>query len=223
MAKKAAGIHEVNPIVSLFTQVSALANQIAAFTTKKSSSKEAVMVATASYMGDGVGVKQEQCQYINNQNLYYRPTNNFPTHYHPGLRNHENVSYANPRNTLQPPPGFPQPLAEKKTSYEEMLSTFIMETRGRFRKDKATLDSIESNCTNMSATMKSLEVQVGQLATELKNQKKGKCPSDTKQNPRDHCKAITLRSGKEVESSRQKEKKGKEVEVEVEVEIEREP
>ena len=74
--------------------------------------------------------------------------------------------------------------------------------------------------SNMSATMKSLEVQVGQLATELKNQKKGKCPSDTKQNPRDHCKAITLRSGKEVESSRQEEKNGKEAEVEVEVEVE---
>ena len=42
--------------------------------------------------------------------------------------------------------------------------------------------------------------------------------NDTKQNPRDHCKAITLRSGKEVESSGQKKKKGKEAAIEVEVE-----
>ena len=70
--------------------------------------------------------------------------------------------------------------------------------------------------------MKSLETQVGQLATELKNQQKGKFPSDIEQNPRDHCKAITPRSGKEVESSRQQEEKSKEVEGEIEVEVENE-
>ena len=59
MAKKASGIHDVDPIVSLSAQVSTLANQIAAFTTKESSSKEAAMVATSSYMGDGVGVGLE--------------------------------------------------------------------------------------------------------------------------------------------------------------------
>ena len=65
--------------------------------------------------------------------------------------------------------------------------------------------AFETHCTNMNATMKTLETQVGQLANELKNQQNGKIHSDTEQNPRDHCKAITLRSGKEVESSRQRE------------------
>ena len=77
-----------------------------------------------------------------------------------------------------------------------------METRGRFNKDEARLDNIETHCMNMSATMKSLETQMGKLATELKNQQKGKFPSDIEQNPRDHCKAITLRSGRKVESFR---------------------
>ena len=77
-----------------------------------------------------------------------------------------------------------------------------METRGRFTKDEARLDSIETRYSNLNATMKNLETQMGQLASELKNKKKGKFPSDMKQNPRDNCKAITLRSGKEVESSR---------------------
>ena len=61
MAKKVAGIHEVDPIVSISAQVSTLANQIVAFTTKEPSSKEAAMVATTPYMGEGVGVEQEQC------------------------------------------------------------------------------------------------------------------------------------------------------------------
>ena len=62
----------------------------------------------------------------------------------------------------------------------------------------------------MNATMKNLETQLGQLATELKNQQKGKFPSDKEQNSRDHCKAITLRSGKEVKSSRQREERKEE-------------
>ena len=57
MAKKAASIHEVDPIVSLLAQVSTLANQIIALTTKESSSKETAMVVTTSYMGEGVGVE----------------------------------------------------------------------------------------------------------------------------------------------------------------------
>ena len=61
MAKKAVGIYEVDPIVSLSAQVSTLANQIITFTTRESSSKEAAMVATTSHMGEGVGVEQEQC------------------------------------------------------------------------------------------------------------------------------------------------------------------
>ena len=57
MAKKVASILEVDPIVSLSAQVFALANQIVAFTTRKpSSSKEAAMVATTSFSGDGVGI-----------------------------------------------------------------------------------------------------------------------------------------------------------------------
>ena len=44
-----------------------------------------------------------------------------------------------------------------------------METRGRFNKDKARLDSIETYCSNMNVTMKNLETQLGQLANELKS------------------------------------------------------
>ena len=77
-----------------------------------------------------------------------------------------------------------------------------METRERFTKDEARLDSIETHYNNMNATMKKLETQMGQLASELKNQQKRKFPSDTKQSPRDHYKAIMLRSGKKLESSR---------------------
>ena len=60
-----------------------------------------------------------------------------------------------------------------------MLSTIIMETWGRFNKHEAHLDSIDTHCSNMNATMKNFETQLGQLANELKNQQKGTFPSDT--------------------------------------------
>ena len=120
------------------------------------------MVAnSSSYTVDGVGTEQGQCKYVNNQNYNFYPNNTLPTHYHHSLRTHENLSHSNPKNALQPSPGYPQPLAEKKPTCKEMLSTFIMETRGRFSKDKARLGSIETHCTNMSTTMKSLETHVG--------------------------------------------------------------
>ena len=118
---------------------------------------------------------------------------------------------------MQPPLGFQQLVSEKKPFIENLLSTFLMETRGRFNKNEAQLDDIETHCTNMNAFIKSLEMQMGQLATELKSQKKGKFPSDIEHNLREQCQAIMLRSGKEVQSEKPKVVKEKEVEKEAEV------
>ena len=51
-----------------------------------------------------------------------------------------------------------------------------METKGRFNKDESRLDNIETHFSNMSAPIKALEVQMGQLATELNSQKKREVP-----------------------------------------------
>ncbi|KAJ4717030.1 DNA-directed DNA polymerase [Melia azedarach] len=139
----------------------------------------------------------------------------------------------NQRNALQPhqPPGFQQTMANKKISLEDLLGTFIIETKYRFNKVEARLDSIETHYTNMSATMKSLETQIGQLANSIKGQPFKKFSSDTEPNPKDQCKAITLRSGKELEPPKSKEKEvradkmkkskvnGKEVEDEAQKEV----
>ncbi|KAL8512134.1 hypothetical protein ACS0TY_018549 [Phlomoides rotata] len=43
--------------------------------------------------------------------------------------------------------------------------------------------------------MKILEHQIGQVASSSQTRNQGKLPSTTEVNPREHCKAITLRSG----------------------------
>ena len=37
----------------------------------------------------------EDAKYVNNRSYLFRPNNNLPPHYHPGLRNHKNFSYSN--------------------------------------------------------------------------------------------------------------------------------
>ena len=55
--------------------------------------------------------------------------------------------------------------------------------------------------------MKNLEVQIGQLAMTINAQQRGTFSSNIEVNPKDQCKAITLRSGREIERSPSKETK----------------
>ena len=59
---------------------------------------------------------------------------------------------------------------------------------------------------NISASLKNLETQVGQLALSMPNHSKGTFPGDTQKNPKD-CMAVQLRSGKEVGNNNKKERK----------------
>ncbi|XP_022159119.1 uncharacterized protein LOC111025551 [Momordica charantia] len=59
---------------------------------------------------------------------------------------------------------------------------------------------LEGNTT----AIKNMEVQIGQMASTLNIMQKGKFPSDTEVNPREHCKAVTLRSGKELQEPEKK-------------------
>nr|KYP41458.1 hypothetical protein KK1_037185 [Cajanus cajan] len=85
-----------------------------------------------------------------------------------------------------------------------------------------------NNQKNNEASIKNLEVQVGQLAKQLVDMSEGPFSANTKTNPKEYCQAITTRSGKvvgsDVEVSEKNEKNEKEENVElreVEEEIEK--
>ena len=75
---------------------------------------------------------------------------------------------------------------------------------------------IRTSLNNQSTKIKNLKVQVGQMATMLNERQQGFLPSTSEVNPRsegkEHCKAITLRSGKIVENSIQVDGNDKEAE-----------
>ncbi|XP_052485167.1 uncharacterized protein LOC128040456 [Gossypium raimondii] len=78
----------------------------------------------------------------------------------------------------------------------------ILSKKRRLREFETLRESIEGIHGGNDATLRNLKNQVGQLATELRNRPQGALPSDI-ENPRnlgkEHCKALTLRSGKKVE------------------------
>ncbi|XP_041001613.1 uncharacterized protein LOC121247311 [Juglans microcarpa x Juglans regia] len=205
IAKKVAGIRELEPLAALSAQVATLSHQISALTTQRIP-QSAEYVAATSMTVPSNEASQEQVKYINNRNYNYRG-NPMPNYYHPGLRNHENLSYGNTKNVLQPAPGFDSQSSEKKMSLEDAMVSFVQETNARFKKTDSRLDNIETHCSNMGATMKNRKVQIGQLATTINAQQRGTFPSNTEVNPKEQCKAIILKSGRKIERSSSKETK----------------
>ncbi|XP_073031262.1 uncharacterized protein [Primulina eburnea] len=103
----------------------------------------------------------EEAQYINNRGFGGYRGNPPPNTYHPGLRNHENFSYANNKNALNLPPGFNTQKGEGKPSFEDLVGTFVNESGKRMARTESRLDNMETHMGNIGATMKSLETQIG--------------------------------------------------------------
>jgi hypothetical protein len=83
---------------------------------------------------------------------------------------------------------------KEKSKLEEAMTQLANNT-SRFMTETNT------NLQNQAASIQNLEVQVGQLANMLTGRQQGNLPSTTEINPKEQCKAITLRSGKEVEQT----------------------
>ena len=67
------------------------------------------------------------------------------------------------------------------------------------------LENFQANTTifqaNTNASLKILEMRIGQLAQAMQKEPKDSFPSDTRKNPKD-CMAVTLRSGRELDERR---------------------
>ncbi|KAK1388925.1 hypothetical protein POM88_017103 [Heracleum sosnowskyi] len=105
------------------------------------------------------------------------PTQQCPLIYHDGARS-STVNYNQRPHEM-----------EKKPTTEDLLLQYMQK--------------IDALIQSQSASMRALEMQVGSLASAINNRPQGSLPSDTEPNPkndkREHCKSITLRSGKEIE------------------------
>ena len=72
---------------------------------------------------------------------------------------------------------------------------------------KANMQQQATQLNNQAAQLRNLEVHMGQMANLLTERQPGSLPSNSEVNPRrdgnEHVKAVTLRSGKELEAQEQ--------------------
>ncbi|KAL8515690.1 hypothetical protein ACS0TY_014389 [Phlomoides rotata] len=130
----------------------------------------------------------------------YNATSNFQggtSSYNPNFKNHENFSYANQRAAVQFPlgfnPGAKPPNNEGRPSQDDAMEAMFKKMEEFMKGTSGHIKSLEQQ---MGTQVKNLEHQMGQLASTVREQhQKGKFPSTTETNPREHCKAIKLRSG----------------------------
>ncbi|XP_042059623.1 uncharacterized protein LOC121804150 [Salvia splendens] len=187
-------------------------------------------------MGMGPAIQEqkegvEDVSYIHQGgNRYYnnsRPNQGGGGYNHFGNKAHPNLSYGNPNNALQPPPGFTVSQGmitePQNKSSEDILNAFMIQSHKNMEHTNQRLEKVENNMHGMAGHMKSLETQMSQIAQVVGQlHQSGQFPSTTVPNPKD-CKAIYLRSGTSYESPPMPELEAKEVpeekeEEEIEVE-----
>ncbi|XP_058784897.1 uncharacterized protein LOC131659769 [Vicia villosa] len=141
----------------------------------------------------------EEVNFVNNQHQGYQRQ---PPYQHQGYqRNNQGFQpsrFNNQHNQHQSPYQSPNPQGQGQQSQgggsklEDTLNQFMQV-------------SMENQKTNVAA-IKNLENQVGQLAKQLAEQQTGPSFSaNTQPNPKEYCKAIITRSGKEVSNGERKE------------------
>ncbi|KAM6580981.1 hypothetical protein CsatA_004755 [Cannabis sativa] len=174
-SKKVAGVLEVDAITKLTAQVEALTKIIAG------QAKQAQVVCElcggshhfSECQADVVDLPMDEAKAIGN----YSQNNNNNYGFNQG-NNRRNSGFYQQRNQNQ---NQNQQFNQQQTSggnsslQTDLLLQFLTETR---------------------SSIKDLQAQMGQLATEVATRPQGNLPSTTEVNPKENCKAITLRSGK---------------------------
>ncbi|XP_047953609.1 uncharacterized protein LOC125199726 [Salvia hispanica] len=147
----------------------------------------------------------------NNMNFNnYRPNQGGGNYNHYGNKVHPNLSYGNPNNALQPPPGFTVANGmvdeQKKPTTEDILAAFMNQTTKYMEKTDKYMEStsqrlgkVENDVQSLNVHMKSIDTQISKISQAIGVQHQpGQFPAQTINNPKD-CKAIHLRCGKSYE------------------------
>ena len=183
IGRRVAGILEVDQLSAIQTQLASITNQL-------SNQKGPTMgqVATMQSQPDQIQQPKEQfvvedVQFVGNRNYQFRPNNNLPAHYHPGLRNHENFYYSNTRNTLNVPPlgfqgqsssNYNAPVEKRASTLEDNINAFVSKSRKRMDVYDKRFNSLETHCVNIGATIKNTgnpdrSISIGSSGTIFKD------------------------------------------------------
>ncbi|XP_009804617.1 uncharacterized protein [Nicotiana sylvestris] len=209
--KKTTGVNQVEALNSLTQQIATLTKKVEAFQVGAhiSSQIENCDVCQGNHPNHECQASTQNEEHVNvigyrNNYLFGNPM----TQKHPGFQWSNPNGAENPQRffiqnqqvqQVQGPPGFQnqkigqqsfqqyqqQPQRAHQQSLEDPMYKFI----------KPTDEKVKSQ----HSAIKNLEIQVSQLATLMSGQIQGALPSNTEKNPKEHLKAISLRSGKSLD------------------------
>ena len=145
-----------------------------------------------SYGGNNYQNQNQGQGWLNNQNQNSQNNQGY------GWRNNQNNMPSN--RASEPPP-------EKKVDLEQALAQMLTSHSAFMNETKANMQQQATQLNNQAAQLRSLEVQMGQMANLLTERQLGSLPSNSEVNPRrdgnEHVKAVMLRSSKELEEKGQ--------------------
>ncbi|KAL4597574.1 hypothetical protein ACB092_11G000200 [Castanea dentata] len=187
MPRKIAGVLELDSITSLAAQMATLSQQLGKMNVNAIQTNVVCDHCSGNHSSADCQVGNPfaqssygQANYVSN---YQCQNNPYLNTYNPGWRNHPNFSWSNNQGQAKQPQQFPQ--QEKKLTLEDMFMHYLQKT----------YVAIQNN----PASIRNLEVQIGQLSSMLTERTARTLASNTVTNPKEHIKAISLRSGRTYE------------------------
>ncbi|XP_024962804.1 uncharacterized protein LOC112502994 [Cynara cardunculus var. scolymus] len=224
ISKSASGIHELDAIFSLNAQIVALTNLVKNNLNLNVEKNQVQSIMSNSFMIESCVFYSERHSYEfcpgNPVSVNYVGTHTrnspFSATYKSNWRNHPNFSWARYQG-LQPPgatqvqsrpsnpSGFHQGghhMQGNHHMYQSGQSSQLLAPRQQNASEgNGSLEYLFKGIINQTnSTLRSFETQLGQFATDLKNRPQGTLPSDT-EIPKEHVKAVTLRSDKNLGDS----------------------
>ncbi|KAH9697048.1 hypothetical protein KPL71_023441 [Citrus sinensis] len=206
-ARGSVGVHNIDAITALSAQVTSLTNMVKAMIADTATVKQVTKLSCV-YCGEEHDFNNclgnpASVNYVGNFNR--QPQNNpYSNTYNPCWKQHLNFSWSSQnrnapalnglsRNTQ--PPGFHQQSQGQKHISQDPITSLEALIKEYIAKNEAIVQS-------QAVSLRNLENQMGQLATTMSSRTQGSLPSNT-EDPRgeskEHCKVISLRSGKTVD------------------------
>ncbi|XP_027368357.1 uncharacterized protein LOC113874322 [Abrus precatorius] len=142
----------------------------------------------------------EQVNYMNNYQRY--PTSSYSNNYNQGVRNHPNFSHGNQeaqRGSSSFNPPFGQSTQGQPSPLELALEKLTKHTSSFVQQNFDFMIETRTNLKNQDASIRNLEAQIGQLSKQTIETSMRPFSSNTIVNPKEDCKVITLKSGKDVD------------------------
>ena len=146
---------------------------------------------------------QQQGQYGGNNYQNQNQGQEWRNNQNQNSQNNQGYGCRNNQNNM-PSARVGEPPPDKKVDLEQALAQMLTSHTAFMNETKANMQQQATQLNNQAAQLRKLEAQMGQMANLLTERQPSSLPSNSEVNPRrdvnEHVKAVTLRSGKELET-----------------------